>query len=211
LESELAQLQVEYYIKDWIRDYITTHPYDTVTIPEDEFKYNDWYGVGWITLDYWKACGEYIIAGYLEGGMTTKREKNWVEIFMEKLLEHFSEGVIIEDLEPKLLQELEEFYEQEFDEVVFMRGGPITDALMLGHPAVTIGETIVLAEEAELGPELAAHECAHVVQYRRDKTHFFFFYLYEWIKNGYEDSAFELEAIKKAELFMQIYYPDEEK
>ncbi|MEW6096627.1 MAG: transglutaminase domain-containing protein, partial [bacterium] len=80
LESELAQLQVEYYIKDWIRDYITTHPYDTVTIPEDEFKYNDWHGVGWITLDYWKARGEYIIAGYLEGGMTTEypRPNVWI-------------------------------------------------------------------------------------------------------------------------------------
>ncbi|MEW6609002.1 MAG: DUF4157 domain-containing protein [bacterium] len=142
--------------------------------------------------------------------MTTKQEKNWIELFTEKLIEHFSEGEIIENLDPILLQQLEEFYQQDFDEVVFMRGGPITDALMLGHPAITIGETVVLAKEAVLDPKLASHECAHVVQYRRDPSHFFFFYLYEWIKNGYEDSAFELEAIKKSELFMQIYYPDEE-
>ncbi|MEW6097132.1 MAG: hypothetical protein AB1567_11525, partial [bacterium] len=34
----------------------------------------------WITLDYWKARGEYIIAGYLEGGMTTEypRPNVWI-------------------------------------------------------------------------------------------------------------------------------------
>ncbi|MEW6609004.1 MAG: lytic transglycosylase domain-containing protein, partial [bacterium] len=73
LESELAQLSVEDWIKDWIWDYIDTHPNDTVTIPEDEFLYNDWEGTGWITLDSDKAFGGYYISGYLQGGMTTER------------------------------------------------------------------------------------------------------------------------------------------
>ncbi|MDI6735539.1 MAG: transglutaminase domain-containing protein [bacterium] len=66
LESELAQLQVADYIKSWIRNHLNANPDDIVTIPEDEFLYNDWYGVGWIG-------GGYYISGVLQGGMTTKR------------------------------------------------------------------------------------------------------------------------------------------
>lgn len=46
-----------------------------VIIPETNFRYNLWYGVGWIVEDPITGAGAYMISGYMMGGETTEDKK----------------------------------------------------------------------------------------------------------------------------------------
>jgi hypothetical protein len=48
------------------------------------------------------------------------------------------------------------------------------------------------------------HEMVHIAQFRRHGTfRFVFLYLFEWIKKGYRNNKYEIEAREKAEVTTQ--------
>lgn len=59
--------------------------------------------------------------------------------------------------------------------------------------AVTLGSTIVFDPDAEITPELLAHEAEHVRQWRRDPL-FAVRYTVAHFRYGYRDNPYEVEA-----------------
>ena len=68
--QELPRLSVSEEIKISILDAVNQGK--VVTIPQTNFQYNLWYGVGWIVEDPLTGAGAYQISGFLMGGETTQ-------------------------------------------------------------------------------------------------------------------------------------------
>ncbi len=72
---------------------------------------------------------------------------------------------------------------------------------MGGHAAaVTLGATILVHPEVDVDAGLLAHELVHVGQWRSDRL-FAARYVAEWMRRGYRQNRYEVEAYERERRF----------
>lgn len=78
--------------------------------------------------------------------------------------------------------------------------GGVTGKMKGAAAAVTLGGTIVVHPEARIDAGLLAHELVHVRQWREDPL-FAVRYVAEWVRRGYWQNRYEVEAYEHERRF----------
>ena len=78
--------------------------------------------------------------------------------------------------------------------------GGVTGRMRGPASAVTLGGTILVHPEVEIDEALLVHELVHVEQWRADPL-FAVKYVAEWMRRGYRNNRYEVEAYERERRF----------